>query len=179
MDGSQLEEDFICAEYQTFYGLSLDNSSDMRQSRYVKITGPIASKQTDYAGYPDTIYHTDNGVTQTWGKDYFIGLWKANNDEYQHVLVDGVYRDKIISYSSNAEYAIITFPYVDDDGYGNDVLLGNGQYLFSKPDKGRVKVYGVFLNSDGSQRPRELIRTIRKVADDTVDGAVPANWPVD
>lgn len=188
-DGSQLEEDFICSEYQTYYQFSLSNSSDMRQGRYVKFTGPIASKQTAYANkpteypdYPNVIYYIGKGgaAVKSWPKDHFIGLWKANNGEYKHVLVDGVYCDKIISYSSDSEYAILTFPYVDnfDDGLG-DRYVGDGQILFTKPVNGRVKVYGISLDSNGNRLPKELLQTIRKVADNTVSGAVDADFPVD
>lgn len=191
MDGSQLEEDFICSEYQTFYTFSLtSNPSDMRQARYVKIDGPIASKQTAYSnrtGYPDKIFYADwNSSTVTWdyteyNKDFFINTWKANNDEYSDDSVpsSSLYRNSIISYSSNSEYAILTFPYVDDFDQNDDIYAGNGQILFSKPVNGRVKVYGIFLNQDGSTKPMVLLRTIRKVADTTINGAVVASWPVD
>lgn len=190
MDGSELEEDFICGEYQTYYTFSLSNLSDMRQERYVKITGPIASKQTDYSdlnGYPDTIFYREgwDSVNNRWNyteynKDFFINVWKANNDEYQHVEVDGIYRDKIVSYSSNSEYAILTFPNIDDfDDDGTDTRVGNAQYLFTKPVNGRVKVYAIFRDGDGNAQPMELLRTIRKVADTAVSGALDASWPVD
>lgn len=190
LDGSQLEEDFICAQYQTYYTFRLSNANDMTQGRYVEFSGPVGSKQTAYAsftGYPDKIFYRegwDPGINNwrynEYDKDHFIGVWKANNDEYQHVIIDGFYRDKIISYSSNYDHATLTFPYIDefDDGLG-DRYVGNGKYIFTKPVKGRVKVYGVFLDSDGSARPMILLRTLRKVADNTVNGAVDADFPVD
>lgn len=192
MDGSQLEEDFICSEYQTYYTFTLSNPSDMRQGRYVKIDGPIASKQAAYANnvncpdYPNTIYYEDwdfalgHSVFTPYPKDSFINTWKANNGEYKHELFNDVYYDSIISYSSNSEYAILSFPDIDDfdDGLG-DRRVGDAQYLFTKPVNGRVKVYAIFHDGDGNARPMELLRTIRKVADNTLTGAVDASWPVD
>ncbi len=172
-DGSPLEEDFVCGRFQKYY--QFDTTTKI-QSFYVKIEGPIFSKQQSLGiaiNYPDEIYYfetDDSGTYYSRPKDDYIGLFKRAYSPRWDPEVDGYQRNTYVSYSSNSDYAILTFPNIDDDNNGGLMMDGFNDVYFGKPDRGRVNVYDSEMNH---------VLTIMKIRDDTTAGATEAFFPVD
>lgn len=176
-DGGEADEEFVCGEYQTFY--TFDKTSKWKK-RYVKIDGPIVSKQSStLANYPAQIYY-DHNYTISRPKNDFIGLWERLYNQAWDVEVNGYNKNLYTKYYTNSNYAILEFPNIDDfDDDGTVTMAGFEQMLFSKPVNGRVKVYSIDRDENGVAEPMELQLTIRKVSDNAVAGAQEPFFSVD
>ncbi len=180
-DGSANNEDFACGQYQTYYSFDI---SKKEQYRFIKIDGPIVSKQLSSPNYPDSIDYEGGSSL----KEDFIGLWKADNDFYSDTTVAGYQLNKYLSYTTNSNYSILTLPRIDDfEDNGTDERRGDFQIIFGKPDQGRVKVYmtvvddsgNIVIDDNGTRLEMLPLFTLKKIRDDSVDGAQTAFFPID